>query len=218
MTGTAKQIPPCAGAPEMDAASYHAWYETPRGAWIGRTDLRLLLELLRPEAGTSLLDLGCGSGWFSAGLAARGLAVTGLDPDLQALAFLPGHAPGIPVVAGDAEALPFADGAFDYAAAVTSLCFVPHPAEALRELWRVTQRGVVLGLLHRRSILYLTWRGHGGNCGARWDLAPEVLDWTRALAPAVGIKMGWAVFLPSAGPVARWIEPYRRVSWGLAVV
>ena len=28
----------------MDATGYHAWYETPRGAWIGRTELRLLRQ------------------------------------------------------------------------------------------------------------------------------------------------------------------------------
>lgn len=155
---------PVYASPGMDPASYHAWYETPRGAWIGRTELRLLLDLLRPEAGTSLLDCGCGSGWFSAAFSARGLAVTGLDPDRRALAFqsqtvassrpfLRDHAPRIPVVAGRAEALPFADGTFDYAAAITSLCFVASPAQALAELWRVARRGVVLGLLHRRSLL-----------------------------------------------------------------
>jgi hypothetical protein len=49
----------------MDAAGYHAWYETPRGARIGRTERRLLLDLLRPEAGAALLDMGCGTGWSS---------------------------------------------------------------------------------------------------------------------------------------------------------
>lgn len=200
----------------IDPARYHAWYETPRGAWIGSTELRLLRDLLRPEAGTSLLDAGCGSGWFSAAFSDLGLAVTGLDPDRRALAFLRRHAPAVPVVAGRAEALPFADGSFDYAAAVTSLCFVARPDQALAELWRVARRGVVLGLLHRRSLLYLTRRGRGGYRGARWDLAPEVLGWTRDLSPAPRVDMGWAVFLPAAGPLARWIEPRlsRRVPLG----
>lgn len=190
----------------MDAAGYHAWYESPRGAWIGRTERRLLLDLLRPEAGASLLDMGCGTGWFSAGLAARGLAVTGLDPDLQALAFLRGHAPGIPVVAGDAESLPIADAAFDYAAAITSLCFVTHPQQAVAELWRVTRRGIVLGLLHRRSLLYLTRRGRGGYRGARWDILRAVEGWTEGLPDGPEIQARWAVFLPGGGPVSRLVE------------
>ncbi|MCU0835830.1 MAG: class I SAM-dependent methyltransferase [Chromatiaceae bacterium] len=192
----------------MDAASYHAWYETPRGAWIGRTELGLLQDLLHPQAGASLLDAGCGTGWFSAAFADWGLDVTGLDPDREALAFLRGHAPGVSVVAGRAEALPFADGAFDYAAAVTSLCFVASPDQAVAELWRVARRRVVLGVLHRRSLLYLTRRGRGGYREARWDLAPEVLALTRGLTPSPRAELGWAVFLPSAGPLARQVEPW----------
>jgi hypothetical protein len=32
-----------------DPARYHAWYATPRGAWMGARERRLLLDLLAPE-------------------------------------------------------------------------------------------------------------------------------------------------------------------------
>lgn len=190
----------------MDPAVYHAWYQSPRGAWIAERERRLLAGLLDPCPGETLLDLGCGTGYFSSAFGALGLTVTGLDTDLAALRFLMARDPTITLVAGAAESLPFAEGTFDCAMAVTSLCFVERPEQALAELWRVSRGAVVLGLLHRRSLLYLSRRGHGGYRGARWDLFAEVLGWTRDLTPAPRIEAHWAVFLPSAGPLARWIE------------
>ncbi len=55
---------------------------------------------------------------------------------------------------GSVLQLPFAAGSFDYVAAVTSLCFVEPPRRAAEELWRVSRRGLVLGLLNRHSLLY----------------------------------------------------------------
>jgi SAM-dependent methyltransferase len=207
-----------------DPATYHAWYETPRGAWIAGRELALLDDLLRPRPGESVLDVGCGTGWFSGAFAARGLDVTGLDPDRSALSFAQRRDPSIPLVGGTAEALPFADGAFDYALAVTSLCFVANPARALHELWRVSRRAVVLGLLHRRSLLYLAKGGRGGYRGARWDLLGEVLGWTEGLlardgqyprgagsgpweTPTPEPAARFGLFLPSGGPIARCAEP-----------
>jgi hypothetical protein len=45
----------------IDPAAYEAWYHTPRGGWIGDREFALLQNMLRPEAGASLLDAGCGT-------------------------------------------------------------------------------------------------------------------------------------------------------------
>jgi hypothetical protein len=41
-----------------DPAAYEAWYHTPRGAWIGGLESALLLRLLQPHPGQTLLDVG----------------------------------------------------------------------------------------------------------------------------------------------------------------
>jgi protein-L-isoaspartate O-methyltransferase len=46
----------------MNPADYDAWYDTPRGRWIGDTEYALAARLLAPQAGDSLLDVGCGTG------------------------------------------------------------------------------------------------------------------------------------------------------------
>ncbi len=117
-----------------DPAAYHDWYETPRGAWIAGRELGLMLTLLRTQRAQRLLDVGCGTGWFSSRFAGTGLRVTGLDPDPPALRFARQRDGRIVCVEGRAEALAFGDGAFDHTAAVTSLCFLADPAQALREL------------------------------------------------------------------------------------
>ncbi|WP_200239267.1 class I SAM-dependent methyltransferase [Thiohalocapsa halophila] len=174
---------------------------------MGARERRLLLDLLAPAPTTSVLDVGCGTGYFSSVLADAGLRVTGLDPDAAALNFALRRDPRITGVRGDAEALPFADTAFNAAVAMTSLCFCGRPEQALSELWRVSREAVVLGLLHRRSLLYWQKAGRGSYQGARWDQLSEVRAWAQSLDPRpVQIEARSALLLPSAGPLARWAE------------
>ena len=192
-----------------DPADYEAWYHTPRGRWIAGREAALLLWLLRPQSDASLLDAGCGTGHFSRRFAAAGLRVTGVDPDPAMLNYARSHSAGLDLdyVQADARALPFPDHSFDYAAAVTSLCFVPEPLRALQELWRVSRHGVVLGLLNRRSLLYRRKHGHGGYRGARWDDWRQVRQWPAVLEPPPACQRHrTAIFFPGGELPARLAE------------
>ncbi len=194
----------------MDPAAYDAWYDTPRGRWIGETEHRLLASLLRARPGQTLLDVGCGTGWFSRRFAAQGLAVAGLDADPAALVFArdrPG--PAVRYVEGDARRLPFADGSFDLVVSVAALCFVDDWRGALAEVARVARRRFAVGLLNRRGLL---WRdkgrdgGRGAYRGARWHEPRELREALAGLAVAEA-SVRTAVFLPSASLLARAVEP-----------
>ncbi len=189
------------------AERYESWYSTPRGRWIADTEFALMVQLLRPCAGATLLDVGSGTGQFSRRFAHAGLDVISLDPAPAMLTIARRSASELPCVLGDALMLPFRDRTFDYAAAVTSLCFVEPPLTALAEMWRVCRRGVILGLLNRQSLLYQFKHDRGGYRGARWDRLADVMGWCEALVPQPRVQTASGVFLPEAGRLTQWIEP-----------
>jgi SAM-dependent methyltransferase len=203
----------------VEPAEYDAWYRTPRGSWIGESEFRLLWRLIEPQPGERLLDIGCGTGYFSRRFAAEGLPVTGLDPDPDMLAYARARAQaGEEYRLGDARSLPFADGAFDLSIAVTSLCFMSEEQQAIREILRVTRRRFALGLLNRHSLLY--WeKGRQGGCGAyrgaRWHTPREARTLLVGF-PVENVRVCTAIALPSGSPVARSLERWSPPSlpWG----
>lgn len=193
----------------MNPADYDAWYATPRGRWIGETEYALAARQLEAQPGETLLDVGCGTGWFSRRAAAGGLVVTGLDPDAASLDFARAHSsPALRWVDGDARALPFADASFDHLLSIAALCFINDERRAVAECVRVARRRFAIGWLNRASLLY--WqKGRGGGSGAyrgaRWHARAEVQTLFDGL-PVRNLAVRSAVFLPSASQPARWLE------------
>ncbi|MEZ5615270.1 MAG: class I SAM-dependent methyltransferase [Rhodocyclaceae bacterium] len=150
----------------MSPERYDAWYATPRGAWIGDLEYGLLREMVAPRPGETLLDVGCGTGYFTRHFAgANGIGwVAGADRDAGAVRFAADRG-GAAYLVADGLRLPFADRSFDLAVGVTSLCFMPDERRALAEMLRVARRRVALGLLNRRSLLWLD-KGRGEGRGA----------------------------------------------------
>jgi SAM-dependent methyltransferase len=99
-----------------------------------------LLDAAGVGPGVRVLDAGCGLGTLSAAAAARGAEVTGVDLAEGMLAEARRRHPAIEFVHGDAEALPFADGAFDVALGAFVVNHLPHPEAAAAELSRVAGR------------------------------------------------------------------------------
>ena len=207
---TVAETPDTRGAPGADAAGYDAWYGTARGTWIGEIEFRLLQRLLRPKRGETLLDVGCGTGYFTRRFAGEsGLRAVGLDPNVSWLDFARAHGAGNEqYCAGRAESLPFSDRSFDLSVSVAALCFIEDPRPALQQILRVTRKRFAIGLLNRQSLLYRQKGlagGSGSYRGAHWHTAPEL----RALfdgLPASSLTLACAVFVPGGGSIARGIE------------
>lgn len=199
----------------MQPEQYEAWYETQRGAWIGEEEYRLLASLLVPNPSETLLDVGCGTGYFTCRFAtdAADGNVVGVDIDLNMLRFADGHsAHGIGLVAADACLLPFRDNSFDLVVSVTALCFIHEEQQALREMLRVARRRVVLGLLNRHSLLYLAKGrdgGRGAYRGAHWHTPTEALRLFEGL-PVLHEDLGTAIVMPGGKHWSQRLEPLLR--------
>lgn len=192
----------------MTPAAYDAWYETPRGRWIGEREFSLLARMLDARPGETLLDVGCGTGYFTRRFVRETkLKVTGIDIDPGMLAFAQANTSDIEFALGNAECLPFAGASFDHVVAVTSLCFVTDELRAVREMLRVSRRRVVLGLLNRHSVLYVQKRcGRAGSyAGAHWHSRAEART-LLADAGCTDVSVRSALFLAEGGTMARMLE------------
>jgi len=113
------------------------------------------LDLLGVQAGECVLDVGCGSGAVTRDIARRvgpaGRAV-GVDPSPQflvvarELAEAAGLGSGLEFCEGSALHLPFPQGSFDVAVAVTVLVHTPGGESAVAEMARVVRPGGRVGV------------------------------------------------------------------------
>ena len=103
------------------------------------------VERLAVGRGETVLDVACGTGNLALPAAVRGARVTGVDiaPNLVEAARAAAAAAGLDIRfdVGDAEALPYPDGAFDTVISMFGVMFAPRPERALAELLRVTRPG-----------------------------------------------------------------------------
>lgn len=105
---------------------------------------RRLVRMAQPAPGLRALDVCCGTGDLSFGLAKGGAAVTGLDftERMLAVARARSGSPGGPeFVQGDAQNLPFPDGSFDIVTVGYGLRNLASWEAGVREMARVARPG-----------------------------------------------------------------------------
>jgi SAM-dependent methyltransferase len=130
---------------------------------------RLLAPQLADYAGIvggqRVIDVGSGPGALTVELVARlgPDRVVAADPSPPFIAALRERLPGVQAVQAPAQALPFADGAFDAALAQLVVHFMKDPVAGVREMARVTRPGGVVAastwdLAGDRTPLSVLWR------------------------------------------------------------
>jgi len=182
-----------------------------------------LVRLLGDPSG-DLLDVGCGTGGYAAGLAELGWNVTGVDVSEDMLRRA--RAKGVHVIRADASGLPFGDAQFDAAVSMFTHTDIEDFAAVVREVARVLRVGspfVYVGVHpcfvgpHSR---YEIGRGapelHSGwyRRVGRYDAAPGVWDATgvrvRVGAAHVPLGLFMQTFLDAGLALERIDEPEGR--------
>lgn len=137
-----------------DSVAYETWYNRPENRQLVDNQSRLLINLLKPSSGDSLLDIGCGTGETLAYLISRNsLELSGIDPSPYMLDFAKKKLKDrVDLHRGPAENLPFDDNSFNHAFMITTLEFTDNPAEALEEAARVAKDRIFIGALNRYAI------------------------------------------------------------------
>jgi ubiquinone/menaquinone biosynthesis C-methylase UbiE len=120
--------------------------------------------------GTTVLDVGCGSGAFLRAAADSGASVCGLDASAALLERARSRVPEAELRRGDLQFLPYHADAFDVVTSFNSFWFAADPIEALREARRVAKPGA--------PVLALVW-GRPERC----ELSP-LLEAVASLFPS----------------------------------
>jgi ubiquinone/menaquinone biosynthesis C-methylase UbiE len=146
---------------------YDQWFTTPIGALVKRYEVELILDLLDPRSGETVLDAGCGTGVFTLDILSFGTHVTGVDISLPMLlrAMKKSKEYSFQAVLADMSTLPCLDNAFDKVVSITALEFIEDAKGAMEELFRVTRQGgrIVVATLNRLSPWADRWRVEAKN-------------------------------------------------------
>ncbi len=192
-----------------------------------------LVAHARVRPGAKVLDVACGTGVVAVTAARLGARVTGLDftPELLERARENSALAGVSVSwhEGDAENLPFEDGAFDYVLSQFGHMFAPRPEVAIAEMIRVLAPGGTLAfstwppeLMVGRAFLlagrYMPTPPPGVAPPPLWGdpnvirerLGDRVLDLAfdraRMLVPALSPQHQRTVIERTAGPMIKLVE------------
>ena len=171
---------------------------------------RATRSALQLKPGELVLDVGAGTGVSTEELGRSGAYAVGADLSTGMLRAGRRTRPDVPLLAGDALALPFADGTFDAVTISFALRNVVDNEAALRELGRVTRPGgrlVVCEFSHPVNAAFRTAylqylmrslpavaRGVSSNPEAYVYLAESIRAWPdqEALAARIGAAGPWA--------------------------
>ena len=182
------------------------WAQEPPtwGIWgVPEAEVRMLPDDL---AGKDAIELGCGSAYISAWMARRGARVVGIDNSEAQLAtahrMQREHGLDFPLLHGNAEAVPYPDGSFDFAISEYGACIWADPYLWVPEAARLLRPGGRLVFLVNSFLLVL--------CMPPED---DVAATDRLLRPAFDLcRIEWPGdqginFYPSHGD---WIRLLRR--------
>jgi ubiquinone/menaquinone biosynthesis C-methylase UbiE len=180
-----------------------------------------LCEAVDLRAGARVLDAAAGNGNTSLAAARRFAEVTAVDfvPELLENGRRRADADRLAITwkTGDVEALPFADGSFDYVLSSFGVQFAPDQAKVAAELLRVTRTGGRIGLANWTPSgfigqLFGVIARHvpppaGVESPARWGMPTHLTEWFHQKASRIHVDPKMFVFRYKSPE--HWLEVFR---------
>lgn len=198
----------------QDARTYANWVLQQREQWTAVLEKQLMLNLLKPAHGESILDIGCGTGASILPLMQMGLNVTGIDASPYMLDLASANlGQSVDLYRGFAEDLPFDDNSFNHALFFIALEFVDDPVKSIAEACRVAKDKVFIGFLNRYAIKGVQRRVKGFFTASIFDRARFFSVWelkkmVRSVAGPVPVAWRTVCQLPRTS--ARVIQTFEQ--------
>jgi SAM-dependent methyltransferase len=190
MLMTAHSQPPPRTFEELERTAWIAKAATYDGSLTRVTNQAIdpILDSFGPVAGRRLLDIACGPGHLAGAATRRGAIAEGIDFASTMVAIAAANYPEATFREGDAEALPYEDGRFDYVACAFGLHHMAHPEAAIAEASRVLRIG-------------------GRYTFTVWCAPEQGGDFLRLVLEAIRAHGTLEVGLPPAPPLFRFADP-----------
>ncbi len=145
-----------------DALAYEEWFYSPENKTAADLEGRLILRMLKPMHGRTLLDIGCGTGARLFAFLEKSLDVTGLDPSPYVLDIAKEKLKNrVDFHREFGESLPFDDNAFHYVSLINTLEFVHDTKKVIEEACRVAKDKIFIGIYNRYAVKWLQRRIKG---------------------------------------------------------
>lgn len=177
--------------------------------------------------GSSVADVGAGTGALTIELAARGLHVAAADPSAQFVDAVRGHLPDVDARVAPAEDLPWEDESFDASLAQLVVAFMSDAPAGVREMRRIVKPGgtVAVCMWDREGMEMLAavtrtrqaLEGDGRLSDVRYRTREEIVslfgdgfgdvhtELVETDASYTGFDEFWSALGGGAGPAGAWI-------------
>jgi len=120
---------------------YHSYRKSAENFYNSMIDMPAVLSFLEDINGKKILDIGCGSGLYSAILQQRGAVVTGIDISKTMLQIARQEVKDAKFHFADITDMSFPDKSFDFAMSALMLGYVENWDQAFKEVRRILKPG-----------------------------------------------------------------------------
>ncbi len=198
-------------ADDWVSAGERNWNSEPHwGCWqVLDRDLGLLPEDM---SGLDVVELGCGTAYFSGWMAQRGARVVGIDNSERQLAtartLAEKHGVQLTLLHGDAERVPFPDGSFDFALSEYGAAIWCDPHAWIPEAHRLLRPGGTLVFLGNSPLASICTPPNGAAVEPKLHrnyFELHRLDWTKVEVDPGGVEFNL--------PFSAWLRLFRETGF-----